>query len=328
MIAAHAVRSIALVPLVLIVVGVTLALSAIARRRRQSRAEAIREDAERLRARIHAARDAMTPPARYGPVESFPMRRVIWGGLVGVVAIVVLFVGLFTARVATVRMAPAETATIVGSSTWLEQPAEAPPGISQPPDFRPPDIRPPDVRPPQVTMHAPARRTRAWWKGEKPAPAETPHEWNAVIERTTVAALADSKEEKYKAIGDALMQQLHLHTQPSMKFFETPAYIKVEQLSRAPIKPDDPDIRDYLRISYRVEITSLGWEELSKLERADRAGERMEIAARGLGLITVLLGAVAAFVRLDDWTKGYYSGRLFLAAFGLAAFICTAIAYA
>ena len=61
-------------------------------------------------------------------------------------------------------------------------------------------------------------------------------------------------------------------------------------------------------------MTPHGWQELSRLERADRSGERMEEAARGLGLLTVLLGAVAAYVRLDEWTKGYYSGRLFLAA--------------
>jgi len=41
---------------------------------------------------------------------------------------------------------------------------------------------------------------------------------------------------------------------------------------------------------------------------------RARTAALGLGLVTVLLGAVAGYVRLDEWTKGYYTGRLFLAA--------------
>jgi hypothetical protein len=51
----------------------------------------------------------------------------------------------------------------------------------------------------------------------------------------------------------------------------------------------------------------------------------MELAGRGLGLLTLLLGAVAAYIRLDDWTKGYYSGRLFLAAALLTIFGGTAL---
>jgi hypothetical protein len=290
-----------LIPIVLVIVAVAFAMSAIARRRCQSRAQAIR-----------AVREAMTPPARYGPVESFPMRRVIWGGLVGIVAIVVLLLGLFTARVATAPMAPPGSAIVVDSSTWIDQPPEAPALVVQAPDVSPPNVRPPEIR-------MPSRKQRFWLKPEKVAQAEPSHQWKGTIERTAVASLANSKEEKYAAIRDALVQQLHLQVQPPARFFETPAYIKIDE-AKGPIK-QDPDFGDYFRISYKVELTPLGWDELSKMERADRAGERMEISARGLGFLTVLLGAVAAYVRLDDWTKGYYSGRLFLVAFGLAAVV-------
>jgi hypothetical protein len=302
------VRVFALLPVILVLFLVCFGIAAIARRRAHARLN-----------RMRAVREAMTP-VRYGPTESFPMRRFVWGGLVMVAVIVALFVGVFKVRTEQAFL-ESQGATLVDRSTWIEQPAEAPTAISQAPDFRPPPLGPPEARA-QVS-----RKSRVWWKADKAAPAETPHQWKGVIERTCVGSLTDSKQEKYKAISDALVQQLHLRVQPPMRFFETPAYFKIDDTTTDPVK-HDPDIGDYVRISYSVEVTQLGWQELSRLERAERAGERMELAARGLGLLTVLLGAVAAYVRLDDWTKGYYSGRLFLAGFALTTGICIAIAYA
>ena len=53
----------------------------------------------------------------------------------------------------------------------------------------------------------------------------------------------------------------------------------------------------------------------------------MAWAACGLGLLTILLGGIAAYIRLDEWTKGYYSGRLFLAASALATGLAFLIVY-
>ena len=67
-----------------------------------------------------------------------------------------------------------------------------------------------------------------------------------------------------------------------MRFFETPAYFRIDDTKTDLVK-HDPDIGDYVRVRYEVEVTPLGWQELSRLERADRSGERMEEAARGWG---------------------------------------------
>src|SRR5438270_12446580 len=56
--------------------------------------------------RMRAVREAMTP-VRYAPTESFPIRRFLWRGLVGLAAGVVLFLGLSRARVVSVSMEPA-----------------------------------------------------------------------------------------------------------------------------------------------------------------------------------------------------------------------------
>src|SRR5207302_3478207 len=145
----------------------------------------------------------------------------------------------------------------------------------------------------------------------KPTPIDPPHQWRGEIERGCLASEAEAEEPKFTAIRDGLVQQLNLRVPPPMRFLQTPAYFRIDETKTDSIK-HDPVIGDYVRIRYDVEVTPLGWQELSRLERADRSGERMQEAARGLGLLTVLLGAVAAYIRLDDLTMGYYSGRLFL----------------
>jgi hypothetical protein len=68
------------------------------------------------------------------------------------------------------------------------------------------------------------------------------------------------------------------------------------------------------RVLLRLNLTAAGEQELATLEREYRSQDRMETVARLLGVLTVLLGVVAGYVRLDEWTKGYYTGRLRLAA--------------
>ena len=79
-----------------------------------------------------------------------------------------------------------------------------------------------------------------------------------------------------------------------------------------------------------VAITPAGREEIARLDAALRAAERERERAdvsRGRMLILgrVLLAVVAgllallAYIRLDDWTKGYYSRTLAIGALGLLA---------
>jgi hypothetical protein len=66
-------------------------------------------------------------------------------------------------------------------------------------------------------------------------------------------------------------------------------------------------------------------QEQRRQERAALSGERMLFLGRALvGLVAGLL-ALLAYLRLDEWTKGYYTRPLAVAAFGLAAFIALAV---
>jgi hypothetical protein len=47
------------------------------------------------------------------------------------------------------------------------------------------------------------------------------------------------------------------------------------------------------------------WEEL-------RRGERFAVVGAGAGSVLGLIGVVFGLLRVDTWTKGYYTKRLFL----------------
>lgn len=165
---------------------------------------------------------------------------------------------------------------------------------------------------------------KPWWKA--PAPPQVRHgevvrTWT--IEQPTFPAASEvnTRDELYEKIADRLKWDLLLHRPPSPKFLNNAAYVRVEEVGREEHQDRDPKLGELVTVRYGVELTSAGLAELDREQRADRAGNRMEFAARGLGILTVLLGAIAAYVRLDDWTKGYYSGRLFLA---LTAIVLTA----
>jgi hypothetical protein len=71
-------------------------------------------------------------------------------------------------------------------------------------------------------------------------------------------------------------------------------------------------------VKFDLELTRLDYRELAEADRAARVSDRLEGAARGLGVLVAVLGALGAYIRLDDATKGYYTGRLRLAAVVLA----------
>jgi hypothetical protein len=76
------------------------------------------------------------------------------------------------------------------------------------------------------------------------------------------------------------------------------------------------------------EIDRLQQEEAVRRYNDQRAGvirERLELLTRGLAIIVVGLLAVMAYIRLDDWTKGYYSRRLALGLGAVALLVLAAV---
>lgn len=68
------------------------------------------------------------------------------------------------------------------------------------------------------------------------------------------------------------------------------------------------------QVSLKVEVTPKNQREIVKLDLQDRREYRMIFLAEILGGLIVVLASVAGYVRLDEWSKGYYTGLLRLTA--------------
>jgi hypothetical protein len=65
-----------------------------------------------------------------------------------------------------------------------------------------------------------------------------------------------------------------------------------------------------VRMKLHLELDRGSYRDLADADRAARADDRMEGMTRVMSVLVVALAAVAGYIRLDDLTKGYYTGRL------------------
>jgi hypothetical protein len=72
---------------------------------------------------------------------------------------------------------------------------------------------------------------------------------------------------------------------------------------------------------WTFDITDQEWQEILRHDREGRALERMALMGKVLAGLVALLALVACYIRLDEWTRGYYTGRLRLVAGGLLALV-------
>jgi hypothetical protein len=72
-------------------------------------------------------------------------------------------------------------------------------------------------------------------------------------------------------------------------------------------------------------VTYDDWRQILRRDRELRAKERMGLLARILAGLVALLAVVAAYIRLDEWTKGFYTGRLRLAGLAVLALVAAGL---
>jgi hypothetical protein len=291
-------RLLVLAPLVMFVLAVALGISAFVRRRGLARLRRIQES------------QLTSSPARAQPSGGGIMRRSIWG-LVIVLIVVAAAIQGWSVQVSSDHAAVLHE---FSATTPWDTPLPVMPPPTERTEFVPAKVEPP-------------RKPKNWMKAGRPAPVEPAPLWQTKVELSTFPSVPELKprNDLLDTIAHRLHGELHLHDLPPTRFGANPTWVRIVELERTTLQEKDPKYGAVEVISYQVELTPEGWRELSRLERTGRAEPRMEWAARGLGMLTVLLGAIAAFIRLDEWTKGYYSGRLFLAATGLVASLGFAI---
>jgi hypothetical protein len=87
-----------------------------------------------------------------------------------------------------------------------------------------------------------------------------------------------------------------------------------------------PEIGPTTYVTFDLELTRAAWEELASSERDTMTMQRMGWLARMVAILTVLLGCVAGYIRVDEYTKGYYTGRLRVLAVAVVAVVTVALA--
>jgi hypothetical protein len=171
----------------------------------------------------------------------------------------------------------------------------------------------------------PAKRIKMPRIGLKSHPQEPEDPERVVYSTEVIGRYSPSPEEAWEDVWDQTRTQVthDLHLDHAAK----PEFVKSKlryDYSQEP-GPKVEGVGETVRIVAKVEMTARVWHELAEMQRSARAEDRMDVVARGLAVLTALLGAVAGYIRLDEWTKGYYTGRLRLAVIALVALAAVAV---
>jgi len=141
----------------------------------------------------------------------------------------------------------------------------------------------------------------------------------AVVYEKTVEGLGLTKNEAFEdAIDKARAQVTHdlrLTVPVSAEFVRERLKLDQHEKELENFVKGDPAYR----ITVDLQMTRGTYLELAEADRAVRVDERMEGVARVLSIVVVALGALAGYVRLDEFTKGYYTGRLRLLTVAVVA---------
>jgi len=172
-----------------------------------------------------------------------------------------------------------------------------------------------------VKVVPPAKATKTRTRVTKAAPVVTPAPAAPAVPVWQVTGEPrETKEEAWQSAlekaRDVLTDELRLHAPLDPEFIDKKMVRAFNTQSIPLLGQDNPE--KWVKIEMDLELKPEVRDELARAEREYRVEERMAWLGRLLAAGVVLLGALGAYVRLDDWTKGYYTGWLRL-GLGLGA---------
>jgi hypothetical protein len=113
-----------------------------------------------------------------------------------------------------------------------------------------------------------------------------------------------------KVISYLLNRQPPIHWQPPDDFIQK----KLVKVEKEAVREEAEPIGRYHEVTMHVEVTVKDLDEILRLDQQDRRGKQMLWLGEILAGVVALLLAIAGYIRLDEWTRGYYTGWLRLAA--------------
>jgi hypothetical protein len=162
------------------------------------------------------------------------------------------------------------------------------------------------------------------------APAENPvpvASGNPLWTTTVDGSGLSDKDARQKALEEACTKwREFLRDQlPPVDWMPTPEDVQrilpQDWQEETALEKDDPLLGPIkiFRVSLTVQVGARERDEIVKLDQHHRMEQRMLWLGKIFAGVLVLLVAVAGYIRLDEWSKGYYSGWLRLVAVGLIA---------
>jgi hypothetical protein len=106
-------------------------------------------------------------------------------------------------------------------------------------------------------------------------------------------------------------QEPQINWEPSLDFIR-----KLPKKSH--VNKDAVDVPEgFLQVDLHIELDQQRAEEILRKDRHSRMIERMQPLGLGLAGLVLMLAAIGGYIRLDEWSKGYYTGWLRLAVIGI-----------
>lgn len=156
----------------------------------------------------------------------------------------------------------------------------------------------------------------------KPAPADDKEVvWRATVESRMLPTNAAYDDVMDRAVTK-IMHDLDLTRPPSREYVRNRMLEKYEPKKG----PTVEGVSETISVVYELTATREVMRELARFERESRVRERMGALAAITAIITVALACVAGYIRLDEYTKGYYTWRLRLAAVGIIGIVTFVLA--
>jgi hypothetical protein len=125
-----------------------------------------------------------------------------------------------------------------------------------------------------------------------------------------------AKDHALRNVSDRVEKYLRRHA-PGLEWFPPKEYIN-DHLLKDPERRQDKDQKlqgDLVKCwEWTVEINRQDWQNILQHDRELRLHRRMALLGKILATLVVLLSVVVGYIRLDEWTKGFYTGWLRFAA--------------
>jgi hypothetical protein len=170
--------------------------------------------------------------------------------------------------------------------------------------------REPPPPPPEVAPEPPALVAVA--SGE-PADNDANAGWITGYGET----VTDAEQDAYDKAYDKALAYLH-ETMPGLQWKPSRKYVQehwVKDLRHEPSKEitvlGKPQTTQ--QVSVHVEVTTKDRADIVKQDRHYRVEDRLFLLAKVLGGLVLLLSTIATYIRLDEYSKGFYTGWLRLA---------------